>query len=60
MAFHKSKFKTPLKKGLAFDNNFPIVKSTIEKRKYIPVNHFITMPKINGNFKFIETNKNEE
>jgi len=60
MALHKSKFKTPLKRGLAFDNNSQTAKFTIEKRKYIPVNHFITFPKVNGNFNFIDINKTEE
>ena len=60
MALHKSKLKSPVKKGLAYDSGFPILKLKIEKRKYIPVNHFITQQKTNGNFNFIDINKNEE
>ena len=60
MALHKSKLKNPIKKGLAYDSSFPIVKLKIEKRKYIPVNHYITQPKINGNIYFNDNIKNEE
>ena len=33
MALHKSKLQSPVKKGLANENSFPVVKLKIEKRK---------------------------
>jgi hypothetical protein len=60
MALHKSKLQSPVKKGLANENSFPVVKLKIEKRKYIPVNHFITQPKLNGNYNFLDLNKNDD